>query len=79
MEIRKLYTAVEETFGEMDRMADEPLRKVAAIAVVKNPLAGNGYIEHLGDLTGASTDIGRLNHRVGGPSKDDIKDEDGLT
>ena len=40
MEIRKLYTAIEETFGEMDRMADEPLRKVAAIAVVKNHLAG---------------------------------------
>ncbi len=57
MEIRKLYTAVEETFGEMDRMADEPLRKVAAIAVA-NP--------------------GQLNHRVGGPSKDDIKGEDGL-
>ncbi len=57
MEIRKLYTAVEETLGEMDRMADEPLRKVAVIAVANR---------------------GRLKHRVGGPSKDDIKREDGL-
>ncbi len=57
MKIRKLYTAIEETFGEMDRMADEPLRKVAANAVANR---------------------GRLNHRVGGPSKDDIKGEDGL-
>ena len=29
MELRKLYTAIEETFGEMGRVADEPLRKVA--------------------------------------------------
>ncbi len=59
MEIRKLYTAVEETFAESGRRADEPLRKVAAIAVVKNPHAGKGYVEHLGDLTEASTEIGR--------------------
>ncbi len=59
MEFRKLYTAIEETFGEMGRVADEPLRKVAAIAVVKNPFAGKGYIEDLGDLTEASIDIGR--------------------
>ncbi len=78
METRKLYTAIEETFGELDRMADEPPRKAAAIAVVKNPLAGKGYIEHLGDLIEASTDIGRRIHRVGGPSKDDIQGEHGL-
>ena len=78
MGIRKLYTAIEETFGEMDRVADEPPRKVAAIAVVKYPFAGKGYIENLGDLTEAGTDIGRLIHRVGGPSKDDIQGEDGL-
>ncbi len=59
MEIRKLYTAIEETLGEMGRVADEPLRKVAAIAVIKNPLAGKGYIDDLGDLTEASIDIGR--------------------
>ena len=57
MELRKLYTAIEETFGEMGRVADEPLRKVAAIAVVKNPFAGKGYIEDLGDLTEASEEV----------------------
>ena len=57
MEYRKLHTAIEETFGDMDRMTDEPLRKVAAIAVANR---------------------GRLSHRVSGPSKDDIKGEDGL-
>ena len=59
MEVRKLYTAVEETFVEMERAAREPLRKVAAIAVVKNPHAGRGYVEDLGDLIEASTEIGR--------------------
>ena len=59
MEIRKLYTAVEETFIEMERPASEPLRKVAAVAVVKNPHAGRGYVEDLGDLIEASTEIGR--------------------
>ena len=59
MDIRKLYTAIEETIEEMGQVADEPLRKVAAIAVVKNPFAGKGYIEVLADLTEASIDIGR--------------------
>ena len=58
MDIRKLYTAIEETIEEMGQVADEPLRKVAAIAVVKNPFAGKGYIEDLADLTEASIDIG---------------------
>jgi hypothetical protein len=59
MEIRKLYTAIEETFSEMGRAAEEPLRKVAAIAVVANPHAGKGYVEDLSGLIEASTDIGR--------------------
>lgn len=58
MEIRRLYTAVEETFNDMGQARDEPLRKVAVVAVVKNPHAGKGYVEDLGDLTEASTAIG---------------------
>ena len=67
MNIRKLYTAIEETIEEMGQVADEPLRKVAAIAVVKNPFAGKGYIEDLADLTEASIDIGR---RIGAMAVD---------
>lgn len=59
MEIRRLFTAVEETFSEMEQPRDEPLRKVAVVAVVKNPHAGRGYVEDLGDLTDASTAIGQ--------------------
>ncbi len=58
MELRKLYTCVDETFAEMGQARDEPLRKVAVIAVVKNPHAGKGYVEDLSDLTEASTVIG---------------------
>ena len=58
MEIRRLFTAVEETFTEMGQPRDEPLRKVAVVAVVKNPHAGQGYIEDLSGLTDASTAIG---------------------
>ena len=59
MEIRRLYTSVEETFSELGQSRDEPLRKVAVVAVVKNPHAGRGYVEDLSDLTEASTAIGQ--------------------
>ena len=59
MHVRKLFTAVEETMSEMGREANEPLKKVAVVAVVKNPLAGGGYVEDLSALTEASTAIGR--------------------
>ena len=59
MHVRKLFTAVEETMSEMGHEANEPLKKVAIVAVVKNPLAGGGYVEDLSALTEASTAIGR--------------------
>ncbi len=58
MHIRRLFTAIEETMSEMGREANEPLKKVAVVAVVKNPLAGSGYVEDLSALTEASTAIG---------------------
>ncbi len=59
MHVRKLFTAVEETMSEMGREANQALKKVAVVAVVKNPLAGSGYVEDLSALTEASTAIGR--------------------
>ena len=56
MHIRKLFTAIDETMSEMGREANEPLRKVAVVAVVKNPLAGQGYVE---DLSGLIDDVRR--------------------
>lgn len=54
MDIRRINTYVEETFSEMGQTRDEPLRKVAVVAVVKNPHAGKGYVEDLSDLIDAS-------------------------
>ena len=58
MDIRRLYSAVEESFSDMGQQANEPLRKVAVVAVVKNPHAGQGYIEDLSDLIDESKAIG---------------------
>ena len=58
MEIRRLYTVIEETFHDMGQKREEPLRKVAVVAVVKNPHAGKGYVEDLGDLTAESEALG---------------------
>ena len=59
MHIRKIVTAVEETFSEAGQNADTPLRKVAVIAVVKNPYAGASYEEDLSSLTDASEALGK--------------------
>ncbi|MBM9594454.1 amino acid synthesis family protein [Roseitranquillus sediminis] len=59
MQIRKLFTQVEEIRSEAGQPADEPLRKVAVVAVIKNPLAGQPYADDLGELTEASVAIGR--------------------
>ena len=40
VEIRKIVTVVEETLREGDREVERPIRKVAAAAVVNNPVAG---------------------------------------
>ena len=58
MHVRKLYAAIDESFGEAGRDAGEPLRKVAVVAVVRNPYAGRGHVEDLGELIEASKAIG---------------------
>lgn len=58
MHIRKLLTFVDEARSEAGRDATPPLRKVAAVAVLKNPFAGN-YQEDLSSLVDASAAIGR--------------------
>jgi hypothetical protein len=40
MEIRKLVTIVEDVFADGEKKVERPIRKVAAIAVIKNPFAG---------------------------------------
>lgn len=57
MQARKIFTIVEETFFEGNYDADVPLRKVAAVAVVKNPFAGKQQ-KDLGELHDLSKPVG---------------------
>ena len=59
MHMRKLITVVEETKLEMGRVIDPPTRKAAAIAVVKNPFAGE-YVDDLSDLMDMGEELGGM-------------------
>ena len=59
MEIQKSVTIVEEIFREGNRPVDPPLRRVAAVAVVRNPYAGQ-YEEDLSSLIEVGEDLGSL-------------------
>jgi hypothetical protein len=59
MEIRRTTTIVEDHFYEAGRRAEKPLKKIAAVMVLKNPYAGQ-YVEDLSPLTTASIKLGRL-------------------
>ncbi len=58
MEIRRILAFVDETRAEAGRPAEPVLRKVAAVAVVRNPFAGR-YEPDLAPLVEASAGIGR--------------------
>lgn len=47
IEIRKTLLQVETTLVEGGKAAQTPLKLYAAIAVVKNPWAGQGFVEDL--------------------------------
>lgn len=59
MEIRKIVTILEETRQEMGQPVQPPTRKAAALAVIKNPLAGH-YEEHLEPLITMGEELGAL-------------------
>src|SRR3954452_14575405 len=57
MHIKRMLTFVDEVRQEFGRNVDPPLRKVAAVAVLRNPFAGR-FEPDLGTLTDASEAIG---------------------
>jgi hypothetical protein len=59
IDIRKIFSQVEEIRTSAGREDGTPLRKVAVCAVIKNPYAGLGYVEDLSALIRASDAIGR--------------------
>lgn len=46
-EIRKTLVHIEDTLIEGGKVAAQPLRMIAAVAVIKNPWAGRGFVEDL--------------------------------
>jgi hypothetical protein len=59
MEIRKIVTVVEDVFADGERKVDRPIRKVAAMAVIKNPFAGK-YEEALDTLIDIGDELGKI-------------------
>ncbi|MGE8077353.1 amino acid synthesis family protein [Peribacillus loiseleuriae] len=47
LEIRKVYTAVEETRIEGDKKVENPIKMITTMAVIKNPWINRGYVENL--------------------------------
>lgn len=59
--VRKVFSQVEEVRSSAGASDDGgPLRRVAVCAVVKNPYAGQGYVEDLSELIDASGEIGNM-------------------
>ncbi len=59
MEIRKFVTIVEETHREAGREVSPPVRRAAALAVIRNPFAGR-YVEDLTELMDIGAELGRV-------------------
>lgn len=57
--IRRIVTIVEETLIEAGRPVEPPVRRAAAVAVIRNPHAG-GYVEDLSDLVAVGEELGAL-------------------
>jgi hypothetical protein len=64
LEVRKIVTFAEDTLSEAGKTAQPVLRKVAVLAVVKNPFAGK-YGEDLSSLTKASEELGQRIASIG--------------
>lgn len=58
-EIRRIVTIVEETLIEGGKPVDPPVRRAAAIAVIRNPHAGV-YVEDLSGLEAVGEELGAL-------------------
>jgi hypothetical protein len=55
---RSVHTVIEHKLIEAGNVADVPLRKIAAVAVIENPYAGR-YVDDLKPLIEASAELGR--------------------
>ncbi|MEH2549171.1 hypothetical protein V1283_005816 [Bradyrhizobium sp. AZCC 2262] len=59
LDIRRLLCFTDHKEVEAGRRHEEPLRRVAAVAVVANPYAGR-YVEDLSSMIAASAGVGKV-------------------
>jgi len=60
-ELRKLVTFAEDTFIEAGKPAARPVRMVAVAAVIRNPWAGQGFVENLRPtLLAVAPELGKI-------------------
>ena len=59
MDIRKTVILIEETFAVGGKTSGQPIRQVAAMVVVRNPLVARND-ENLGELVRDGEDLGRV-------------------
>ena len=59
VKIRKLVTITEETYTEAGKNVEPALKKVAAVAVIKNPFAGR-FVENLEPLSDIGEELGGI-------------------
>lgn len=65
MEVRKLFTVVEDILKEGGIAVDPPLRKVAVVAIIENPYAGKAFTADLSAAIAASPSLGTRIARMG--------------
>jgi hypothetical protein len=56
--IRKIVFVEERVFAEAGKAAARPITRVAGLAVIKNPFAGQGYVEDLSALFDVGAELG---------------------
>ncbi|GAA3731132.1 hypothetical protein HDA32_005636 [Spinactinospora alkalitolerans] len=59
LEVRKTFAQIEAVRSSAGRSDGEELRKVAVCAVIRNPYAGQGYVDDLSGVISASNELGR--------------------
>lgn len=59
MDIRKIVTIIEEIYADGEKKTEAPIRKVASVAVIKNPFAGK-YQGILDLLIDNGEELGRI-------------------
>ncbi|WP_342798969.1 amino acid synthesis family protein [Domibacillus sp. 8LH] len=61
LEVRKVYTAVEETRIDGGKKLDTPIKMITTMLVMKNPWAGRGYVEDLmPEINAYAPEIGEI-------------------